>query len=63
VHVTVLAGGAAYCLDDEEGSGHAAYYIGGDGRAAAEAMHAVAFRAVVVHSQTTPANAVCSRAA
>ena len=29
VHVTVLAHGAAYCLDDEEAPGHSAYYIGG----------------------------------
>ena len=32
VHVTLLAHGRAYCLDDEEGS-HSAYYVGGDIRA------------------------------
>jgi type IV pilus assembly protein PilA len=30
VHVTVLGGGAAYCLYDDEATGHGAYYIGGD---------------------------------
>jgi len=30
VRVTVLAGGAAYCLSDVETHGHSAYYVGGD---------------------------------
>jgi len=34
VRVTVLAGGRAYCLDDEEGVGHSAYYVGGEPRQA-----------------------------
>jgi len=29
VRVTILAGGAAYCLSDVEARGHSAYYVGG----------------------------------
>lgn len=34
VHVTVLAGGSGVCLDAEQRTGEAAYYVGGDIRAA-----------------------------
>jgi hypothetical protein len=59
VHVTVLAGGAAFCLDDEEAPGRSAYYLGGSvGR-----LHRLGGAAVLaptaVVSKTTDAADVC----
>jgi hypothetical protein len=59
VHVTVLAKGSAFCLDDEEAAGHSAYFVGG----ALGRLHhlggAVPERATLVHSTTADAAAVC----
>jgi len=62
VHVTVLAGGAAYCLDDEEGSGHSAYYVGGRVAHVSNLGGAPPFRIVLVHSTLTTAAGVCANA-
>jgi len=59
VHVTVLANGAAYCLDDEESAGHSAYYIGGDVSRLTHVGAAVTLAATLVRSRTTDAAAVC----
>jgi hypothetical protein len=62
VHVTVLAGGAAFCLDDEEASGHSAYYVGGRVARVANLAGAAALAATLVHSKLSDASAVCANA-
>lgn len=62
VHVTVLAGGRAYCLDDEEGAGHSAYYLGGDVARFDNRNGAAPFVATLVHSVVDDAAAVCANA-
>ena len=62
MHVTVLAHGAAYCLDDEEGSGHSAYYLGGRTADVANLGGATTRQVVLVHSTLTTAAAVCANA-
>jgi len=62
VHVTVLAGGRAYCLDDEEGPGHSAYYLGGDVAAVDNRDGAKPFTATLVQSLVDDAAAVCANA-
>lgn len=61
VHVTLLAHGRAYCLDDEEGS-NSAYYVGGDFHATRNLNGAQPLTVVLVHSATTNAAAVCANA-
>lgn len=61
VHVTVLAGGRAYCLDAEQGSS-SAYYVGGDVDRIANLNGATPFTVTLVRSQTTTAAAVCANA-
>ena len=64
VHTTVLAGGRAFCLDDEEGTGHSAYYVGGDvGRLANLGKAVTPLRPVLVDSKVTDAAALCADAA
>lgn len=58
VHVTVLAGGAAFCLDDEEAAGHSAYFVGG----AVGRLHlggAATETATLVDSKTADAASIC----
>jgi hypothetical protein len=62
VHVTVLAHGAAFCLDDEEASGHSAYYVGGRTAKVANLRGAATRQVVLVHSTLTTAAAVCANA-
>jgi hypothetical protein len=62
VHVTVLAGGGAYCLDDEEASGHSAYYVGGRVARIANLRAAATHQATLVHSTFSDASAVCANA-
>ena len=62
VHVTVLAGGGAFCLDDEEASGHSAYYVGGRVARIASLAGGVALATTLVHSRLSDASAVCARA-
>ena len=62
VHVTVLAGGRAYCLDDEEGAGHSAYYLGGDVAGVDNANGATPLAATLVRSVVDDAAAVCANA-
>jgi hypothetical protein len=59
VHVTVLANGAAFCLDDEEAAGHSAYYVGGDLTHVTRLGAAATAAATVVHSTTADAGALC----
>lgn len=61
VHVTVLAGGRAFCLDDEEGS-HSAYFMGGDVGRIANLNGATPFAVTLVRSAMTTAAAVCANA-
>lgn len=61
VHVTVLAGGRAFCLDDEEGS-HSAYFVGGNVGRVANLNGATPFAVTLVRSSTTTAAAVCANA-
>jgi hypothetical protein len=61
VHVTLLAGGRAYCLDDEEG-GQSAYYVGGAVGRITNLNGATPFAVTLVHSATTTAAAVCANA-
>ncbi|MGH2971620.1 MAG: hypothetical protein ACRDLE_05740 [Gaiellaceae bacterium] len=62
VNVTVLAGGRAFCLDDEEGQGHSAYYLGGDVGSAANVNSAKPRTVTLVHSTVDDAAAVCANA-
>lgn len=62
VHVTVLAGGAAYCLHDVESSGHSAYYVGGHVGRVANLGGATPLEATLVHSKIPDASAVCANA-
>ena len=62
VHVTVLAGGAAFCLDDEETTGHSAYYVGGRVARVANLRGATPLQATLVHSTVPDAAAVCANA-
>ncbi|MGH2933987.1 MAG: hypothetical protein ACRDL2_05655 [Gaiellaceae bacterium] len=59
VHVTVLAGGAAFCLDDVEAPGRSAFYVGGNVARVSGlgAIHPSV--ATLVHSQAVDAAAVC----
>lgn len=59
VHVTVLAKGAAFCLDDEEAPGHSAYYVGGQVGKLHHLGGAAPLKATLVLSQTVDAAAVC----
>jgi hypothetical protein len=61
VHVTLLAHGRAYCLDDEEGT-YSAYYVGGATSAVHNLGDAHPQTVVLVHSTTTTAAAVCANA-
>lgn len=61
VHVTVLAGGRAFCLDDEEGSS-SAYFVGGNVGRIANLNGARPFTVTLVRSSTTTAAAVCANA-
>jgi hypothetical protein len=61
VHVTLLAHGRAYCLDDEEGA-YSAYYLGGDTSSVHNLNGAQARSVVLVHSSTDTAAAVCANA-
>jgi hypothetical protein len=61
VHVTVLAGGRAFCLDDEQGS-HSAYYVGGSVGRIANLNGATPFTVTLVRSSTTSAAAICANA-
>lgn len=61
VHVTVLAQGRAFCLDDEEGS-RSAYFVGGDVGRIANLNGATPFAVTLVRSATTTAAAVCANA-
>jgi hypothetical protein len=61
VHVTVLAGGRAFCLDDEEGP-HSAYYVGGNVGRIANLNGATPFAVTPVRSSTTTAAAICANA-
>jgi hypothetical protein len=61
VHATALAGGRAFCLDDEEGS-HSAYYVGGDVARIANLNDATPFTVRLVRSSTMTAAAVCANA-
>jgi Tfp pilus assembly protein PilE len=62
VHVTALAGGKAFCLDDEEAAGHSAYYLGGDVASVDNLNGATPFTATLVHSTVDDAAAVCANA-
>jgi hypothetical protein len=59
VQVAVLAKGAAYCLYDEEAPGHSAYYVGGEVSRLSHLGSAAPLTAVLVHSETADAAAVC----
>jgi hypothetical protein len=59
VHVTVLAKGTAFCLDDEESSGHSAYFVGGAVGRLHHLAGAVPATPTLVHSTSTDAAAVC----
>ncbi len=59
VNVTVLAGGAAYCLDDEEAAGHSAYFIGGSVGRLHHLAGAATETATLVRSSSADAAAVC----
>jgi len=59
VHVTLLANGAAYCLDDEEAPGHSAYYVGGEVGRLTHLAGAVTLAPTIVHSKTADAASVC----
>lgn len=59
VHVTVLAGGAAFCLDDEEAAGHSAYYVGGSVGRLHRLGGVATLAPTVVDSKTTDAANVC----
>ena len=59
VHVTVLAGGAAFCLDDEEAPGHSAFYVGGNVGHVSGLGALQPSAATLVHSRTNDAAAVC----
>jgi hypothetical protein len=61
VNVTVLAGGKAFCLDDEEASGHSAYYLGGD-VASVHNVNGTPRTVTLVHSTVDDAAAVCANA-
>ena len=61
VHATVLAGGLAFCLDDEEGS-RSAYFVGGDAGKVANLNGATPYKVTLVRSATTTAAAVCANA-
>lgn len=59
VHVTVLAKGAAFCLDDEESAGHSAYYVGGQVAKLRHLGGSATLEATLVRSNTADAAAVC----
>lgn len=59
VQVAVLANGAAYCLYDEEAPGHSAYYVGGEVSRLDHLGSVTPLTAVLVHSATADAAAVC----
>lgn len=61
VHVTVLAGGRAFCLDDEEGP-RSAYFVGGSVGSISNLNGATPFAVTLVRSSTTTAAAVCANA-
>src|SRR5579872_3899937 len=61
VHVTILAGGKAFCLDDEEAGGHSAYYLGGD-VASVHNVNGTPLSVTLVHSTVDDAAAVCANA-
>jgi type IV pilus assembly protein PilA len=61
VGVDVLGSGAAYCLYDDEATGHGAYYVGGDSTKVTQSTPAAAVATVtkVNGSSATGAKAVC----
>jgi hypothetical protein len=61
VGVTVLAGGRAYCLHDVEGSGHSAYYLGGDTHLLTDLAGATPYQVTLVRSTALDAATVCAR--
>jgi hypothetical protein len=61
IHVTVLAGGRAFCLDDEQGS-DSAYYVGGAVGRVTNLNGATPFTVTPVRSSTTSAAAICANA-
>jgi len=60
VGVTVLAGGRAYCLHDDEARGHSAYYVGGATRLLTHLAGATPYQVMLVHSTDANAASVCS---
>jgi type IV pilus assembly protein PilA len=63
VGVSVLASGAAYCLWDDEATGHGAYYVGGDTTNITDTNNPKASYSTVksVTTGATPGATVCSK--
>jgi hypothetical protein len=60
VHITPLANGAAYCLDDEEEAGHSAYYVGGAVQQLRHLAGAATLTPTLDRSTTADAASVCA---
>ena len=63
VGVSVLASGAAYCLWDDEATGHGAYYVGGDTTGITDTNNPKASYSTVksVTTGATPGATVCGK--
>jgi type IV pilus assembly protein PilA len=63
VGVSVLASGAAYCLWDDEATGHGAYYVGGDTTGITDTNNPKAAYSSVTGSTTgaTPGATICGK--
>jgi len=63
VGVKVLASGAAYCLWDDEASGHGAFYVGGDTTGITDTNNPKAAYSSVTGSTTgaTPGATICGK--
>ena len=63
VGVSVLASGAAYCLWDDEATGHGAYYVGGDTTGITDTNNPKAVYSSVTGATTgaTPGATICGK--
>ena len=60
---SVLGSGAAYCLWDDEASGHGAYYVGGDSTKITDTNNPIAKYSAVTSATTgaTPGATICGK--
>src|SRR5438105_4587974 len=63
VGVSVLASGAAYCIWDDEATGHGAYYVGGDTTGITDTNNPKAVYSSVTGATTgaTPGATICGK--